>query len=225
MAERRYQWSLPYRPAAFAVDAELSFELVLDIPDSLYREWRERNQGQHEPYTAAWWRWVVESVLEGEALFKRLFERLYEVFIERVEEPRLLRQVDLVEYLLAFVQQFPYKTDSESVGIEEYARFPVETLWDQAGDCECLSILFAALLYHSGVANVVFLNPPGHIAVGVANDVDGSLSVGTLVRYQETDYAYCEATCQGWRVGECPPQYLGAEITVWPLAPPQAPET
>lgn len=66
--------------------------------------------------------------------------------------------------ILRFVQRnVRYVFDEESTQrilgrrFDEYGRFPLETLIDAEGDCECTSILCAALLAYAGFSSALFL--------------------------------------------------------------------
>ncbi len=56
-----------------------------------------------------------------------------------------LSKADAVNVLLRFTQTIPYVTDTETNGQDEYWKFPLETLYDNGGDCEDTSILFCAV--------------------------------------------------------------------------------
>lgn len=62
------------------------------------------------------------------------------------------------EFVLRFVQTIPYLEDMETRGVEEYWKFPMETLWDGGGDCEDKTILYDTLMGICGyrVAFVMF---------------------------------------------------------------------
>lgn len=62
-----------------------------------------------------------------------------------VEKTEGLSEYDRINVLLAFTQYIEYKYDSDSVGQAEYWKYPVETLYENNGDCEDTSILFAAI--------------------------------------------------------------------------------
>lgn len=86
--------------------------------------------------------------------------------------------------ILRFVQwHFEYVHDSESTerilgtAYREYGRFPLETLVDGEGDCECTALLCAALLSYTGLPCVVMVmtineggESTGHVAVGLKTD-------------------------------------------------------
>lgn len=138
--------------------------------------------------------------------------------VERVAEyiRSTTRNENLCSYLevlntLALVQSessIPYKSDLETTGIAEYWRYPLETLVDQAGDCECKSILAAALFRVLGRAVLFLLYPPredrpGHMALAVEGG--DSFPPGLqFFAYRGKRYFYCELTAEGMRPGEIP---------------------
>ncbi len=119
---------------------------------------------------------------------------------------------DEVNFVLAFVQSIPYKTDNASTGYQDYPRFPVETLVDDVGDCKSHSILFATLMLILGYGTV-FINPPDHSAVGIL----GNNLQGTYWTYNNQTYYYCETTGIGFTIGELPQQFNGQTANVYPI--------
>lgn len=117
--------------------------------------------------------------------------------------------------ILAFVQAIEYARDIDTMGADDYWRYPIETLYDQTGDCEDSTILAGALLRRLG-HDVVALNLPRHAAlgVGVPEGVPGHF----LVHNGRRMY-YCETTAEGWAVGELPERYNEAEVTLVPIPP------
>ncbi len=117
---------------------------------------------------------------------------------------------DEVSFVLAFVQEMPYTSDSDSKG-DNYPRYPVETLAEGGGDCEDTSMLFASILSNERHFNygVCLLIIDDHMAAGVvgSEEVGGhSFQVGSR------SYYYCETTGKGYAIGELPEIYEGAEI-------------
>jgi len=114
------------------------------------------------------------------------------------------------DFMVAFVQGLPYTTDDVTTGFDEYLRYPLETLYDDGGDCEDTSILLAALLYRMQIDVALLLLPedaPQHVAVAVAADPS------TLGRYISVDgkkYYYLETTGTGWGLGDIPTEYVRA---------------
>jgi predicted transglutaminase-like cysteine proteinase len=107
---------------------------------------------------------------------------------------------------LAFAQSFAYERDLESVGLEEYWRYPIELLAlpaDKRGDCEDTSILAAAVLKALG-HGVVMLEMPGHVALGV-DLVEGFPSeANILVAGNGRRFLYCETTDKSAIAGQVP---------------------
>jgi hypothetical protein len=110
---------------------------------------------------------------------------------------------------LAFCQEIKYSYDNISEGSDEYWRYSVETLYDETGDCEDKSILFASVTEAMGY-DCVLLLLPGHMAGGIAHSGGG----GTYVEQGGVKYYYCETTGVGWLVGELPPDLEGEQVEV-----------
>lgn len=102
-------------------------------------------------------------------------------------------------FVLAFTQYIEYQSDEVFVGYEEYWKYPVETLFDQGGDCEDTSILYCAIAEAMGY-NTALLLFPGHMAAGIDLD-NGS---GTYFRSNGYTFYYCETTATGYNVGNMP---------------------
>jgi hypothetical protein len=126
---------------------------------------------------------------------------------------------DTLNLALAFVQipAIRYDSDQNTTGHVDYARYPVETLVDKVGDCDCKSILFLSLiqtaaLNYNGVL-LEYLGNPGHMAVGVAGSFDDHSRVFSYTSYQYLGqkFYYCETTGSGM-VGQIPPGLPSALI-------------
>lgn len=109
---------------------------------------------------------------------------------------------EYADYILAFVQIcFTYVTDYTLYDTEEYWAYPLETLYNGAGDCEDTSILCAALYSAAGYSTGLFLIPNHAIAaVGISAYETPSVSMST-VGYSVFSYTYggvnyygCETT-------------------------------
>lgn len=115
-----------------------------------------------------------------------------------------------VSFIMAFVQSLPYTVDQVTTGYDEYPRYPIETLYENGGDCEDTSILFASLIYSSpmNIGCVLLELPavnPTHMAVGVLGDG----IPGAFTTYDNKKYYYCETTGDGWKIGDIPDEYIG----------------
>ena len=75
-----------------------------------------------------------------------------------------------IDYLVGIVQDFTY-TDDFTTGLNEYPKYPIETLFDKAGDCEDTSILLTTLLKANNY-DTVLIEMPGHMATGVRCNIE-----------------------------------------------------
>ena len=100
---------------------------------------------------------------------------------------------------LYFVQTIEYAPDSVSKGVDEYVRYPIETLSDGMGDCEDKTILLAAIFEEAHIDYVLF-SLPDHLALGAK--IDGG------------DYKYLETTYPSWEIGQIPTQFNGVPMEI-----------
>ena len=116
-------------------------------------------------------------------------------------------EVETINFALRFCQSIEYMHDSETMGADEYWRFPVETLYDEVGDCEDSSFLFASIAEAMGY-DAVLLEFDGHAAVGIAS----SQASGTNWPYSGVRYYMCETTSEGHTVGSLPVDLINTEM-------------
>lgn len=107
-----------------------------------------------------------------------------------------------LQAILAFVQHLPYAFDIDTTGHSEWARYPMETVFAEANDCEDTAVLYANLVRALG-HDAILINPPRHMAVGVAVE-DGQ---GVHVAHGGQRYYYAETTGIDWRIGSVPPVF------------------
>lgn len=138
----------------------------------------------------------------------------------------LLQQSDAMNYsdyqkiwlALSFVQATTYETDLDSTGVEEYARYPIETLVDGVGDCEDTAALFCAIARAMGYPSVmlyiyaVFGLGSNHMGTAVAGAAmpAGSCSIVD----NGITYYYCETTSSSYSPGELPDVLQSARYIV-----------
>jgi len=119
---------------------------------------------------------------------------------------------DQASNVLAFVQSFiSYRHDKDTRFVEEYPRYPLETLWDRVGDCEDFAILSGAILSRLGLKVALLLYPnPCHLAFGV--ETSKTHTMKNLIKDPVHDilYYYGEGTSKAWQLGEIPHDYHGA---------------
>jgi len=127
-----------------------------------------------------------------------------------------LGEEEKLNLVVGFVQSLPYMTDMESKGQQEYPRYPIETLVDNGGDCEDTAILTASLLNLMGY-DVVLLDVPGHMAVGISSDQ--VTFYGTSYSENNKKYYYVETTEPGWSIGAIPENYKDVPAYLVHLVP------
>lgn len=149
------------------------------------------------------------------------------VKLKEIDGRKTHSDYEQINNVLAFVHQFRFVSDATStsrllnVTIEDYGRYPLETLHDKEGDSDCLSILLASLLYRMGYKVVVLevdKDPRDanlHYAVGVQVD-EHAVGLGSGLGFWQDEsgkrYYYCETTEKARHVGEMPEELKGAVI-------------
>ena len=147
--------------------------------------------------------YITESV--NDKYIEMLTENLSEIAGRRE-----YTEGELVRETINFVQSFAYVEDEELTGRVEWPKYPVEMLYERAGDCEDSSLLLAGILRKMNYG-VCLIKYPDHMAVGLKGD--DSLS-GASFNYEGNDYYYIETTNPGWEIGEMPEEYKGLEATI-----------
>jgi len=110
-----------------------------------------------------------------------------------------LNEFETLNLILTFVQSIKYVDDIDwKDKYEEYPKYPLETLYDQCGDCEDKVILLGAILKARGY-NVAYVVFPGHMLLGVGL---GGGATGDYYYCNGTRYYYAETTADGWKIGE-----------------------
>lgn len=137
------------------------------------------------------------------------------VELQTIADARSYSTFREVSNALAFVQSIEYSLDEDTTGHDDYWRYPVETIFDETGDCEDTTILAGAVLRRLGHRVAVFLLPE-HAALGV------EVPPGTPGEFLEIDgrrMYYCETTGEGWKVGELPSSYRGVKVKTFTVDP------
>ena len=137
-----------------------------------------------------------------------------------------LADFEILNLILGFCQEsVNYKLDHESASIDkagEYVRFSIESLYDGEGDCDCTAALAYQLFKAMGidVKYAILQNKDGkgkHAAVLIKKD-NGKLKLppqySKVTIKKAPDYAYCETTAKGWRVGVMPSEYDPADENI-----------
>jgi len=186
---KTFQWE--FKPRGSSKEIEHTIQLAISRSRFEYYRRLPRLNGQWNVYAELEMPEVRELASEFQKLHARhkwsTFNQAYNV--------------------LKFVQScIPYSYDKDTTGHDDWARYPIETLMEGAGDCEDVAILCAAVIARMGF-QVVLLLYPKHVAFGVAGadhlKGDYVLDPKTGLRY-----FYGEATSNGWHLGEIPQQYI-----------------
>lgn len=117
---------------------------------------------------------------------------------------------DIICLMVTFVQSLEYVTDKIGTGYDEYPKFPLETLYDESGDCEDSSILLASLIRELGYG-VVLVMFEDHMGVGLQGDESFE---GTYYEEAGVRYFFIETTSEGWEIGDLPTDLEEREVTL-----------
>lgn len=122
--------------------------------------------------------------------------------------PDTTSEFALATTALEFVHCLPYLQE-----LDNYTKYPLETLVEGGGDCKDLSVLYATLANQMGLS-VIFkrykMRPVGHLNCAVAID-NFSLS-GFAVTYQGQRYFTVETTRPGSKIGDEPEEFRKAKV-------------
>jgi hypothetical protein len=177
------------------------------IPRQFYQTLRNKSRprvGEHANYSV----YVTQNLDDG--FFQKLASAL------STEGEKLgYTNYKMVELAARFVQTIPYSYDIDSTGINEYPRYPIETLVDGSGDCEDHAILLAQLLSSLNYDAVLLYYSGEHMAIGVA---DTGNMYGTSYAHNGKKYYYVETTSTGRTIGEIPEKF-SRPAYVWGLVP------
>ena len=134
---------------------------------------------------------------------------LAQVFLNTAEENGWSSD-DAVRLAVAFVQSLKNNPDDIGLGYD-YPKYPLETLYDQGGDCEDTSILLVSLIREMGYGCALILFDD-HMGVGVLGD---ETMVGSYYEQYGNMYFYIETTDVGWEIGELPDELTYEYASVW----------
>jgi transglutaminase-like putative cysteine protease len=177
-----------------------TYSIDVSIPSSVYQEYRN-NPIQRYAYT------VDEAVSMCDSYVTPEDQVVQDVAGQLDDLSAGFTDLKRANFVLSFVQNIEYVEDETSVSQDEYWRFPVETLYDEVGDCEDKAFLYASLMEAMGNDAVILLYD-GHAAAGI----DATGAYGTYYDLDGVEYYYCETTAVGWEVGDIPDEYGSAYI-------------
>lgn len=125
------------------------------------------------------------------------------VYLQNVADQGLLSDFELAGIILGFTQEqcIKYDYDKDTTGYNEYLRFPIETIHDKTGDCDCKAVLACSLYKRLGF-RVAFAVMPGHAAVAITLPGDYMPFANFVMGGQR--WYYCETTGEHWHPGQLP---------------------
>lgn len=133
-------------------------------------------------------------------------------YLKEYADREMLSNYQYANLILSFVheQNIKYSYDKDSTGYPEYLRYPIETIYDRTGDCDCKAVL-ACTLYKKLGYEVAFALMPGHAALAITTQADFSYS---NYYYNGKYWYYCEATGNKWKPGELPDNIRTSSISI-----------
>lgn len=196
---RHYEWT-------YGIGLADATRYAVDIPinERLYDEMRLRNPGYDRSSKNPYFKLVVGGIT-GEVIC--VARELLAI------SSRGLGRYDEICLAASFVQQvIEYATDDATKG-REYFRYPIETLYEGVGDCDCKAVLLAAVLTALG-HDVVVLETATHVALGIG----GAAGLpGSFVRVGGKPYFFLETTAAAWLPGSLPPDMKNEDFRAYPL--------
>jgi hypothetical protein len=196
--DRTYTFNVQYGYCRF------SHKLYTSIPPSLYDYYHGKShviRGDND---------YAKFVTPG--MFKSIAEN-----IQNVTGGLPYNEEQFANAVLMLVRQVPY--------VKSDVKYPVETLLDNSGDCDLLSLLVASILKAGGL-DVVLLYykaiSPSHMNIGVYLPYEPVYRTWWLApagfEYNNKTYWMAECTSLGdWKVGDRPDLLAGAKPQIIPL--------
>lgn len=184
----------------------VTYAFELQIRPLQYQKYKEIQRLSH-PY------WVMEYVLNGTC------GEIEEVALKLMQFGKPAISFHEVEFVLSFIYEtIKYVDDDENRRVKtneqnEYPKYPLESLAEESADFKDSAILAAAILAVMGY-NVAIFYIPEHTGIGIAGVDD---MPGSLVKYNNTDYCFCQETESGWEIGVMPPESLAGTLKVLPV--------
>ncbi|MEM3696318.1 MAG: Ig-like domain-containing protein [Candidatus Bathyarchaeia archaeon] len=162
------------------------YRLNVTIQQSLYDYYRGKSHALNSEADFA--KFVTPYAL------KPIADKLWEIYSD---------DEDFANGVLMIVHQIPYE-------VTEPAKYPIETMVENKGDCDLFSFIAASIMKAGGLEVVLlYYEKEAHMNVGVSlshTPYDARRQV-YYITYNNIKYYIAECTGyfqDGWRVGECP---------------------
>jgi hypothetical protein len=177
-------------------DGSTSYRLNVTVQQSLYEYYVEKSHSLSSNSDFA--KFVTPYAL------KPIADCLLEIYTD---------DEDFVNGVLMIVHQIPYS--------ETPAKYPVETITENEGDCDLFSYVAASIVKAHGLDVVLlYYESQAHMNIGVSlsHVPNDAREPAYYVTYNNIRYYVAEVTGgdwqNGWRVGECPDELKSAPAEV-----------
>lgn len=201
----------------FEAPKQSEHNLTLTIPLRDYREYKERPRPSYEAELTR--HEVARKFLEEYSSMANDpgDNDIIDSIVRQLNDEAAandLSELKKIQLVLGFVQSLTYTRDIVPAAYDEYPRYPVETLFEQGGDCEDTSILIVAILREMGfdVALLLF-EEFDHMGVGINFDIHYGNS---WIHSDGRRYWYLD-TSGGQSMGWCPEPYDVTSAYVYPV--------
>ena len=194
-----FSWQFEYQTYTLQLDYEYSLYRSFKLLDHSTSSWNDyqRFVTPHEPY-----------VLELATQLKNL-----------ALANGYTTEIEIANFVLSFVGGIPYQYDIDGMGVNEYPKYPIEMLWEHAGDCEDAASLYVSLMesidYDAALMLLLVKSNEdedwgGHAmpVIYIPNYSEGEGVQLDNSEKQNMTFLFAEAT--GWYDG-----YTGVGVNVW----------
>jgi len=148
----------------------------------------------------------------GDWLIEQLLNKISEV--ARTEQ---LSRYDTMQLILSFCQHpnFDWVMDYDCPEIgnaADYFRFPIETIYDKRGDCDCTALMGFMIFKKAGIpsAYILMIGEGGskHAAFAIGNVPENEVGANDgIITIAGKKYYFCETVGEDWKVGVLPDSY------------------
>ena len=193
---RTYLWHF-YR-CGYKSGKYKTFKAETSILVSLLKKFREEARKIIPPHDN-WKEYPTTITPEVQGLAK--------IFRDLSNQNKFLKIEEITNVLSMVQESIPYSYDEDSAPNNEveYPRYPIETLYDSTGDCECKTFLTSSLLTLLGYQTALLFYP-GHVALGI--EFDSNYDAPSII-YNGHLFYYYETTNVGWSFGVIPADIRG----------------
>lgn len=198
---RSYLWN--YYLYGFDSRVHKTFKAKISIIISLLKKFREKKREIIPPYDN--WKEYPTTITPEVEEFAKIFRDL--------SNQNKFLNIEEITNVLSMVQEaIPYSYDKDSAPHHEveYPRYPIETLYDSTGDCECKTFLASSLLTVLGYQTALLFYP-GHVALGIEFDSTYDIPSENCINYNGHRFYYYETTNVGWSFGVIPADIRGKD--------------